>query len=72
MFTAIFDILKELTGKAVNILHIHGSGWSTIIGDLDQAQAKGLGLALNSIDRSKSWEQHLISIFKSCIIHFNR
>jgi hypothetical protein len=47
-------------------------GWGCILADLDAAQAKGLGLALTDLYPSLEWETHLIHIFKSCIIHFNR
>ena len=41
-----------------------------LIGDLDPAQAKGLGLFLQSKDTHKDWETHLQYIFKSCVVHF--
>ena len=47
-------------------------GWGCILGDLDAAQAKGLGLALADMYPSLDWESHLTHVFKSCIIHFNR
>ena len=42
------------------------------IADLDYAQAKGLGLVLNEIDKTKDWKKHLIHIFKSCLVHYKR
>ena len=52
--------------------HIHRSGWNCIIADLDYTQAKGLGLVLNEIDKTKDWEKHLVHIFKSCLVHYKR
>ncbi|PKY46197.1 hypothetical protein RhiirA4_470940 [Rhizophagus irregularis] len=46
--------------------------WECILGDLDYGQAKGLGLALYELDSSKDWETHLMHIFKSCVVHFQR
>ncbi|GBC31112.2 hypothetical protein GLOIN_2v1866968 [Rhizophagus irregularis DAOM 181602=DAOM 197198] len=40
--------------------------------NLDYAQAKGLGLALNEIDNTKDWEEHLVHIFRSCLVHYKR
>ncbi|CAB4428210.1 unnamed protein product [Rhizophagus irregularis] len=40
--------------------------------DLDYAQAKGLGLVLNEIDNTKDWEEHLVHIFRSCLVHYKR
>lgn len=40
--------------------------------DLDLAQLKGLGMAIEEIDNSKTWDIHLLYIFKSCLIHYNR
>ncbi|PKY31472.1 hypothetical protein RhiirB3_475209 [Rhizophagus irregularis] len=52
--------------------HIHGTGWSYIIDDLNYTQAKAFGLVLNEMDATKNWENHLINIFKSCYVHFKR
>jgi hypothetical protein len=65
-------VIKALTGQPVNFMHINNKGIGCIIGDLDVAQAKGLGLYLCSIDSSKQWDEHLTYIFKSCVIHFQR
>ncbi|CAG8763676.1 33904_t:CDS:2, partial [Racocetra persica] len=43
-----------------------------IIADLDLAQVQDLGLVLNEIDKTKSWEDHLVHIFKSCHVHYKR
>ena len=64
--------MENLSGIAVKFYHIDGTGWKCILGDLDTSQAKGLGLALAKKDSSKSWEDHLTYIFKSCVVHFNR
>ncbi|UZO23090.1 uncharacterized protein OCT59_015434 [Rhizophagus irregularis] len=52
--------------------HIHGTGWSYIIDDLNYTQAKAFGLVLNEMDATKNWENHLINVFKSCYVHFKR
>ncbi|CAG8735258.1 25910_t:CDS:2, partial [Racocetra persica] len=72
LFNILFNTIQELTNKPLYIYHIHSKGWECIIGDLDAGQAKGLGLALYELDQSKDWESHLMHIFKSCIIHFQR
>ncbi|CAB4403556.1 unnamed protein product [Rhizophagus irregularis] len=72
IFKALFDLIYQLTGLTLKFNHIHKTGWSCIIADLDIAQAKGLGIVLNDIDRTKSWEEHLIHIFKSCKVHYQR
>ena len=72
MFNALFDWIYQLTGSSPQIFHIHQKGWKCILGDLDQAQAKGLGMALHKIQNTLTWEEHLFYIFKSCRIHYNR
>ena len=72
LFTTLFDIIKQLTGKPVQFKHIHNNGWSCILGDFDLGQMKGLGLALYNLDTTRSWEEHLMNIFKSCHVHFQR
>ncbi|GBC52700.2 hypothetical protein GLOIN_2v1773466 [Rhizophagus irregularis DAOM 181602=DAOM 197198] len=72
LFTDLFNVIKDLTGQAVKFRHIDGNGIGCIIGDLDPAQAKGLGLFLQSKDTHKDWETHLQYIFKSCVVHFER
>ena len=47
MFNALFDWIYQLTSNKPQIYHIHQKGWKCILGDLDQAQAKGLGMALH-------------------------
>ena len=59
-------------GSSSQFKHIHGTGWSCIIVDLDQAQVKGLGLVLSEIDTTKDWEEHLIYIFKSYQVYYKR
>jgi hypothetical protein len=70
LFTDLFNVIKNLTGQAVKFKHIDGSGIGCIVGDLDPAQAKGLGLFLHSKDSYRNWKTHLKHIFKSCVIHF--
>ncbi|CAG8457679.1 15691_t:CDS:2 [Cetraspora pellucida] len=57
MFLIIIDTVKTLTNKLVKIQHIHNEGWKFILGDLDIAQAKGLGLALSEIDSTESQDE---------------
>jgi len=66
MFSSLFDWILKLTRKSPQFYHIHKTGWKCIIGDLDYAQAKGLGETLHSIDKNLSWDEHLCHIFKSC------
>ncbi|CAB4389887.1 unnamed protein product [Rhizophagus irregularis] len=72
IFHVLFDLVLQLMGSPPQFKHIHGSGWNCIIADLDYAQAKGLGLALNEIDNTKDWEEHLVHIFRSCLVHYKR
>src|SRR5215470_11946778 len=72
IFRTLFDLVLQLTGSPPQFKHIHGSGWECIIGDLDYAQAQGLGLVLSEIDKTKNWEEHLVYIFKSCRVHYKR
>jgi hypothetical protein len=72
MFSTLFDWIYQLTGNKPQIFHIHQEGWKCILGDLDQAQAKELGMALHKIQNTLTWEEHLFYIFKSCRIHYNR
>ncbi|CAB4408423.1 unnamed protein product [Rhizophagus irregularis] len=72
LFSRLFEVVENLSGIAVKFYHIDGTGWECILGDLDAAQAKGLGLALTKRDPSKNWEMHLTHIFKSCLVHFKR
>ncbi|RIA79807.1 hypothetical protein C1645_839881 [Glomus cerebriforme] len=64
IFHALFDLIFQLTGLSPQFKHIHGTGWSCIIADLDYTQAKGLGLVLSEIDETKDWKEHLVHIFK--------
>ena len=72
IFRTLFDLVSQLTDSPSQFKHIHGTGWSCIIADLDYAQAKGLGLVLSEIDSTKDWEEHLVHIFKSCQVHYKR
>ena len=72
LFADLFNIVKNLTGQTVKFKHLDGVGIGCIIGDLDAAQAKGLGLFLHSKSSDMDWETHLTHIFKSCIVHFKR
>ncbi|CAG8775076.1 7459_t:CDS:2, partial [Racocetra persica] len=67
------DQLRYLVGRAQQLqnpygqgilgIHIHNEDWSYILGDLDFAQAKGLGLALSKIDSNKSCQDEVQSLF---------
>ncbi|CAB5315832.1 unnamed protein product [Rhizophagus irregularis] len=77
MFTAFFEVYEDLTGEKPTFYYFNSEnsekkGWAAIIVDLDKGQAKGLSLALNSLYNSLSPEQHLLSVLKSCLIHFER
>ncbi|CAG8637697.1 643_t:CDS:2, partial [Cetraspora pellucida] len=66
IFHTLFDLILQLIGQFPQFKHIHETGWGCIVANLDYAQAQGLRLALNEIDKTKDWEDHLIYIFKSC------
>ncbi len=74
MFLAVFDVIFSLTKKKVKFSHIGNKydGWSSVIVDLDSAQAKGLGEALHVLDGSKTWDEHLTYVLKSCLVHYKR
>ncbi|PKY50958.1 hypothetical protein RhiirA4_424153 [Rhizophagus irregularis] len=59
---------RAINNKPVQVKHIHGNGWSCILGDLDMGQMKGWELALHSLDTICEWEVHIMNIFKSCHI----
>ncbi|CAG8559090.1 10819_t:CDS:10 [Cetraspora pellucida] len=61
MFLMIIEAIKNLTNKSVKIQHIHDDGWCCILGDLDIAQAKGLGLALSTIDSTTQLMQNILT-----------
>ncbi|RGB26473.1 hypothetical protein C1646_770398 [Rhizophagus diaphanus] len=68
MFTTFFEVYEDLTGEKPSFYHFNSEkkGWTAIIVDLDKGQAEGLSLALNSLCKSISAEQHLLYILKSC------
>ena len=70
IFKAIIETIEDYTGLQVKIQHIHGNSWACIMGDLDFAQAQGLGMTLHELNNSKTWEDHLVCIFKSCQVHY--
>ncbi|UZO20703.1 uncharacterized protein OCT59_013122 [Rhizophagus irregularis] len=75
--SAFFEVYEYLTGEKPTFYYFNSEnsekkGWAAIIVDLDKGQAKGLSLALNSLYNSLSPEQHLLSVLKSCLIHFER
>jgi len=45
-------VIKNLTEQSVKFKHIDGKGIGCIIGDLDAAQAKGLGFFLHNKNSS--------------------
>ncbi|CAG8845326.1 20223_t:CDS:1, partial [Racocetra persica] len=50
LFQVLFQVIKEITGEYIKFYHIHNEGWACIIADLDHAQLKGLGMAIEEID----------------------
>lgn len=72
LFATLFNIIKQLTGQPIQFKHIHGNGWGCILGDFDKGQMKGLGLAIKDLDTTREWEVHLMNVFKSCHVHFQR
>jgi len=77
MFLAVFDAIFSITKKSVKFSHINNNsseyiGWKSVIVDLDIAQAKGFGEALHTLDGSKTWDEHLTYILKSCLVHYKR
>ncbi|CAJ0643278.1 14306_t:CDS:2, partial [Entrophospora sp. SA101] len=67
----IFNIIEYDTGKTFKFHHIDGEGLSCILADEHQGQALGLGEFLHNRDPTKSVENHLKCILKTCIVHFN-
>ncbi|CAG8621511.1 7304_t:CDS:2, partial [Cetraspora pellucida] len=53
IFTSLWHYFKILTEESPMFDYIHNKGWRCILGDLDQGQAKGLGLALANIEPKK-------------------
>src|SRR5437870_1174189 len=74
MFTAFFEVYEDLTGEKPSFYYFNSErkGWGAIIVDLDKGQAKGLSLALNSLNNFIDADQHLLYVLKSCLIHFER
>lgn len=69
---SLWNYIKILTNESPTFYYIHNKGWKCILGDLDQGQAKGLGLALANIEPKYTRDEHLTYIFKSCQVHFYR
>ncbi len=40
--------------------------------NLNSIQAKGLEEALHILDGSKTWDEHLTYVLKSCLVHYKR
>ena len=40
--------------------------------NLNSIQAKGLEEALHILDGSKTWDEHLTYVLKSCFVHYKR
>ncbi|CAG8497286.1 199_t:CDS:1, partial [Gigaspora rosea] len=49
IFNVLFNWIYQLTNSSSKIFHIDGVEWKCILGNLYQAQAKGLRLALNKL-----------------------
>ncbi|KAI9103440.1 hypothetical protein DFS34DRAFT_646873 [Phlyctochytrium arcticum] len=64
------------TGRGLRFSHIHGDeepAISVIMADLDGGQYKGLELFLKKLTAETTkmtWSEHLLHIFKSCVVHF--
>ncbi|CAB4496377.1 unnamed protein product [Rhizophagus irregularis] len=78
MFTAFFEVYEDLTVESqLFIISIQKTlkkkdGLLLLLIWIKVKQAKELSLALNSLYNSLSPEQHLLSVLKSCLIHFER
>ncbi|KAI9104024.1 hypothetical protein DFS34DRAFT_590445 [Phlyctochytrium arcticum] len=70
--------IPQETGRGLRFSHIHGDeepAISVIMADLDGGQYKGLGLFLEKLTAETTkmtWSEHLLHIFKSCVVHFKR
>ncbi|CAG8601485.1 3160_t:CDS:2, partial [Diversispora eburnea] len=53
IFHSLFDLILQLTRLSPQFKHIYDNGWECIIADLNYAQAKGGGMILNEIDKTK-------------------
>uniref|UniRef100_U9T6F6 Uncharacterized protein n=1 Tax=Rhizophagus irregularis (strain DAOM 181602 / DAOM 197198 / MUCL 43194) TaxID=747089 RepID=U9T6F6_RHIID len=53
LFSSLFQIIREVSGQSIQFQHIHKEGIGCILADLDNAQAKGLGLALHNLDHKR-------------------
>ncbi|KAJ5128046.1 hypothetical protein N7448_008825 [Penicillium atrosanguineum] len=72
LFKALFHKVTEVTQSPIQWYHIHQNGIQAVIVDMCAKQASGFGHYLTTIDPSRSWQQHVQSIFIYCQVHFNR
>ncbi|KAI9103870.1 hypothetical protein DFS34DRAFT_668139 [Phlyctochytrium arcticum] len=78
IFELVNAVCKSEAGRGLKFRHIHTNETKVIdviIGDLDQGQAKGLGLFLAKMTANTTgmtWQDHLLHVFKSCQVHFFR
>ncbi|KAI9093870.1 hypothetical protein DFS34DRAFT_687725 [Phlyctochytrium arcticum] len=78
IFELVNAVCESEAGRGLKFRHIHTNETKVIdviIGDLDQGQAKGLGLFLAKMTANTTgmtWQDHLLHVFKSCQVHFFR
>ncbi|KAF1964242.1 hypothetical protein BU23DRAFT_493347, partial [Bimuria novae-zelandiae CBS 107.79] len=71
--TAFFGICSERVGRPIQWHHIHKQGFVGVTVDMDNKQAKGFALYLQSIDPHKrSLDFHIQSTLRFCVAHFKR
>ncbi|RIB01906.1 hypothetical protein C2G38_2229321 [Gigaspora rosea] len=50
----VIEIVNKLCKQNIQIKHIHNDSWGVILGNLNIAQTKGLGLVLVDLDSTKA------------------
>ncbi|KAG8878220.1 hypothetical protein FRB97_002678, partial [Tulasnella sp. 331] len=87
LFTKIFEIVKQDTGRDMEFAHIHGRGSEVWTMDEHKGQALGFGMSLAQLSQNvvgyDAWQvhrlvcsltayEHLERCFRLCEIHFHR
>ncbi|KAJ5684482.1 uncharacterized protein N7477_000827 [Penicillium maclennaniae] len=72
LFKALFQKIAEVARSPVQWHHIHRNGIQAVIVDMCAKQASGFGHYLTTIDPTRTWQQHVQSIFLYCQVHFQR
>ncbi|OXV08157.1 hypothetical protein Egran_04080 [Elaphomyces granulatus] len=83
MYEKLFKVLFPLVGRigmgqeitqnhGIDWYHLHHRGIEAVIVDMCAKQAKGLGMFLHSIDKSKSWSDHLQHVLIFCRVYIQR